>query len=172
MSIASLAACGPSSSSSSSSASSAPASQVPAAPTTSAPASKPAAGSGDPAAAAGGANAITVTGETTATYKFPAGSCLGEKSASGKLTLVAATQDGDASVALAFDGNGSFSVLLTAGINSANSVIWTGESPVGASASRTGDTVTFTNVPISQITPGHDGKASGSVKCESVAALL
>ncbi|WP_031071560.1 hypothetical protein [Streptomyces sp. NRRL WC-3742] len=142
-----------------------------AAPTTPAAAATTPAAPAAPAGGAAGTNTVTVTGKGGATYTFAEANCLGAKAASGKLVLTAENKGAKkGGVIVTFDGAGKMSMVLTDGEDS-SATVWTAQGDVGASASRTADTVKFTNLPAAQVT-GATGTASGSFKCESQDALL
>ncbi|MEV7184395.1 hypothetical protein [Kitasatospora sp. NPDC093102] len=114
---------------------------------------------------------MTIAGTDGATYQFEAGACLGNKSPSGRLVLTAeGTGSAKAGLIVTFDGDGKANVLLTAG-EDATAVVWSAETPVGATASRTLDTIKIVDMPISQLT-GVKGTANGFLKCENTDGLL
>ncbi|MGW1177915.1 hypothetical protein ACWD4P_29850 [Kitasatospora sp. NPDC002543] len=194
-----LTACGSSSSSSSSTKTAAPESAAPssaapgsAAPTAAAP-SATAPGSAAPggatsvpadapktpaptkaaggAAPAGAVNTVTIKGPGGGTYQLEAGACLGGKSTSGKLVLTAVgTGSTKASAIITFDGAGTMNAVMTMGEDD-HAVVWAGEAPVGAAAARTLDTVTFADLPVTDMAGGA-ATASGYLKCESHDGLL
>lgn len=147
---------------------------TPTAPATAAAPSKPAGGSGG-AAAPGGANTLTITGSKGGTFQFGAGACLGKKSPSGGLTLTTSTgSEKDVGLVVTFDGEGQVAMVLTidGGAGEDKAVIWAGKAAVGATVSRTGDTVKIVGLPVSQLPDAVDATASGSLKCESTDALF
>ncbi|MBV2156723.1 hypothetical protein [Kitasatospora sp. SUK 42] len=176
----SLAACGGSASPSSTTA----AAQDSAAPTAAASgiaASEPADGpkTTAPAKAAGGAgggaavtgNTVTIAGPDGGTFQLGAGTCLGSKSPSGRLVLTSEVAGPRKfSAIVTFDGSGNMGLLLTAGEDS-TAVVWAGDATVGATASRTEDTIKFVDLPIKQLT-GVEGTASGALKCENRDGLI
>ncbi|MFI6156860.1 hypothetical protein ACIBCA_29730 [Kitasatospora sp. NPDC051170] len=143
-----------------------------AAPTTAAAAPTTPAATAAPAGGAAGTNTVVITGKGGATYTFAEVNCLGAKDTSGKLVLTGENKTGAKKLGLivTFDGAGKMGMVLTEG-EDAGATVWTAQSAVGASASRTVDTVKFTNLPAAQMT-GATGTASGSFKCESQDALL
>ncbi|WP_329564377.1 hypothetical protein [Kitasatospora sp. NBC_01266] len=126
--------------------------------------------SGVPGDGIGGSGTITLSAGST--YHFTTVACLGEKSPSGKLTMSGTADDGSGTgpaVVIGFDGAGQFSLTMTVPDATAPKV-WSGQSAVGAAASRTADTVKFTDLPITEMTGGA-AKATGTLKCSGTQAL-
>ncbi|MEU3569048.1 hypothetical protein AB0E96_11595 [Kitasatospora sp. NPDC036755] len=123
------------------------------------------------AAPAGAVNTVTIKGPGGGTYQLEAGACLGGKSTSGKLVLTAVgTGSTKASAIITFDGAGTMNAVMTMGEDD-HAVVWAGEAPVGAAAARTLDTVTFADLPVTDMAGGA-ATASGYLKCESHDGLL
>ncbi|MFE6052897.1 hypothetical protein ACFQ6N_19240 [Kitasatospora sp. NPDC056446] len=116
---------------------------------------------------------MTIKGTGGGTFQLEAGSCIGSKAPSGKLVLTAEnTGTAKAGVIITFDGAGNVSALVTTGdADTANAIVWSGTAPIGATAARTKDAITLTDMPVNQLL-GAKGTISATLKCEGTDGLL
>jgi hypothetical protein len=158
------------------SAGSSPAPVKPAQPAAAAP-TQPAAPSGQAASAAAkgdGSGTLTLSGNH-GVLTFDTVACAGSRDVSGKLVVTAGSKENDKdSAILTFGGDGKANLLLNTG-NEATAVMWAGEASVGATASRTLDTVTLNALPVTAATLAGETDGitiSGKLTCGSTDALL